>query len=41
MFVIARAVTYAVLFVGLVLTCLPARILSRAGITSTCWFFRH
>ena len=32
MFVLARAVTYAVLFVGLVLISLPARILSASGI---------
>ena len=32
MFILARAVTYATLFVGLVLIFLPARILSRAGI---------
>ena len=32
MFILARAVTYATLFVGLVLIFLPARILSWAGI---------
>ncbi len=32
MFILARAVTYAALFVGLVLVFLPARVLSSAGI---------
>lgn len=32
MFVLVRAVTYAALFVGLVLVFLPAQVLSRAGV---------
>jgi protein-S-isoprenylcysteine O-methyltransferase Ste14 len=32
MFVVARAVTYATLFVGLVLVFLPARVLSASGV---------
>ena len=32
MFVLARAIAYAALFIGLLLTCLPARVLSRSGI---------
>lgn len=35
MFVLMRAVTYATLFIGLVLVFVPARILSRAGIAHT------
>jgi protein-S-isoprenylcysteine O-methyltransferase Ste14 len=34
MFVIVRAVTYATLFIGLVLVFLPARLLSWSGVTS-------
>ena len=33
MFVLVRAITYAVLFVGVVLVVVPARVLARAGIT--------
>jgi inner membrane protein involved in colicin E2 resistance len=32
MFVVARAITYAALFIGLVLIFVPARILSWSGI---------
>ena len=43
MFVLARAVTYATLFIGLVLVLVPVRILSRSGIaapdaTGACQF---
>jgi protein-S-isoprenylcysteine O-methyltransferase Ste14 len=33
MFVLVRAITYAVLFIGVVLVFVPARVLSRAGIS--------
>ena len=35
MFVVVRAVTYATLFIGLVLVFLPARLLSWSGVTNT------
>ena len=34
MFVLARAVTYATLFIGFLLVFLPARLLARSGVTS-------
>ncbi len=38
MFVLARAVTYAALFIGLVLVFLPARVLTWSGITPPAAF---
>lgn len=38
MFVLARAVTYSTLFIGLLLIFLPARILAAAGVGWPGWF---
>jgi hypothetical protein len=38
MIVLVRALTYASLFIGLVLVFLPAQVLSRAGVTGPAAF---